>query len=46
MSDPDDEDDDFEIEPDDPDAWRDFCDDPYGDEGRDDDDEHDRRPEQ
>jgi hypothetical protein len=21
-----------EVEPDDPDAWRDYCDDPYGDE--------------
>lgn len=31
MIDPD-EDDDIEVEPDDPDAWRDYCDDPYGDE--------------
>jgi hypothetical protein len=32
--DPDDEDDldEIEVEPDDPDEWRDYCDDPYGDE--------------
>lgn len=32
MSDPNDEEEDVEVEPDDPDAWRDYCDDPYGDE--------------
>jgi hypothetical protein len=32
--DPDDEDDlgSVEVKPDDPDEWRDYCDDPYGDE--------------